>query len=166
MQLLKASILPFIVASLAWAAPLEERTPSSSVKGVSFMNLFSRSYGKCFLSLPLTSSPSVFSLPQFDVSHYQAGANLASAKANGASFVIIKATEGTTYKDPSFSDFYGQATSAGLIRGAYHFANPSSSSGAAQASFFLKNGGNWSGDGRTLPGEHFKRRRERKGKNV
>jgi len=35
----------------------------------------------------------------------------------------------------------------GLTRGAYHFARPGSSSGAAQADYFLAHGGRWSGDG-------------------
>ncbi len=90
--------------------------------------------------------------PGFDISGYQPNPNYSSAVANGAKFVIIKATEGTTFKSSSFSSQYTGATNAGLIRGAYHFAHPDSSSGATQAKFFLANGGGWSGDGRTLPG--------------
>jgi len=78
--------------------------------------------------------------------------DFAKAYSSGARFVIIKATEGTTYIDPSFSDHYTGATNAGLIRGGYHFAHLDSSSGAAQANFFLAHGGGWSGDGVTLPG--------------
>ncbi|KAI8866616.1 glycoside hydrolase, partial [Ramicandelaber brevisporus] len=37
-------------------------------------------------------------------------------------------------------------------RGAYHFALPNKSSGAAQAKYFVSNGGGWSADGITLPG--------------
>ncbi|KAL8919743.1 MAG: hypothetical protein Q9208_006609 [Pyrenodesmia sp. 3 TL-2023] len=88
----------------------------------------------------------------FDISHYQANVNYRGAYNSGARFVIIKATEGTTYIDPAFSTHYTGATSAGLIRGGYHFARPASSSGATQANFFLAHGGGWSGDGRTLPG--------------
>ncbi|KAI4086880.1 MAG: hypothetical protein LQ344_007206 [Seirophora lacunosa] len=88
----------------------------------------------------------------FDISHYQASVNFGAAYNSGARFVIIKATEGTTYTDPSFSSHYTSATSAGLIRGGYHFARPSSSTGAAQATFFLAHGGGWSPDGITLPG--------------
>jgi len=40
----------------------------------------------------------------------------------------------------------------GLIRGAYHYAHPGESSGAAQADYFLAHGGGWSADGKTLPG--------------
>ncbi|KAG9242936.1 putative N,O-diacetyl muramidase [Calycina marina] len=87
-----------------------------------------------------------------DVSGYQPNINWSSVKANGAFFVYIKATEGTTYQNPSFSSQYSGATSVALVRGGYHFARPSSSSGAAQATYFLAHGGGWSADGRTLPG--------------
>ncbi|KAK8069300.1 hypothetical protein PG994_005916 [Apiospora phragmitis] len=87
----------------------------------------------------------------FDISHYQPNVNFQSAYSSGARFVIIKATEGTNYLDPKFSEHWTGATNASLIRGAYHFARPSSGSGAAQATFFLARGG-WTKDGRTLPG--------------
>jgi hypothetical protein len=54
--------------------------------------------------------------------------------------------------DPTFSSHYTGATSAGLIRGGYHYAHPDLCSGSAQATYFLANGGGWTGDGRTLPG--------------
>lgn len=63
-----------------------------------------------------------------------------------------QATEGTTYASEEFSSQYVGATKNKFIRGAYHFAQPSSSSGASQARFFLANGGGWSKDGITLPG--------------
>lgn len=63
-----------------------------------------------------------------------------------------QATEGTTYRDPTFSKHYEGATKAGFIRGGYHFAHPDRSSGTTQAEFFLKHGGGWSKDGITLPG--------------
>lgn len=88
----------------------------------------------------------------FDVSHYQSSVDWSAAYSGGLRFVMIKATEGTTYIDPSFSDHYEGATNAGFIRGGYHFARFASSGGAAQANYFLKHGGGWSGDGITLPG--------------
>jgi GH25 family lysozyme M1 (1,4-beta-N-acetylmuramidase) len=63
-----------------------------------------------------------------------------------------QATEGLTYIDPGFSDHYVGATNAGFIRGGYHFAHLDTSSGAAQAKYFMAHGGGWSGDGITLPG--------------
>ncbi|KAK4153306.1 glycoside hydrolase family 25 protein [Chaetomidium leptoderma] len=88
----------------------------------------------------------------FDISHYQPNVNFAAAYNAGARFVIIKATEGTSYIDPSFSSHYTGATNAGLIRGGYHFAHPGQSTGKAQADYFIAHGGGWSADGRTLPG--------------
>jgi GH25 family lysozyme M1 (1,4-beta-N-acetylmuramidase) len=87
-----------------------------------------------------------------DVSGYQPNIDWAKVKANGIQFAYIKATESTTYKNPEFSKQYTGATNHGIIRGAYHFAQPSKSSGAAQATYFLSNGGGWSSDGITLPG--------------
>ena len=91
-------------------------------------------------------------VPGFDISAYQETTDFAQAYADGDRFVIIKATEGTTFKSSLFSQQYDGATDAGLIRGAYHFAQPASSSGSEQATYFAANGGGWSGDGITLPG--------------
>lgn len=91
----------------------------------------------------------------FDISHYQASVDFKAAyKSGGLRFVMIKATKGTTYKDPKFSSHYTKATSAGFIRGGYHFANPSTkkNSGQDQAAYFARNGGGWTADGITLPG--------------
>ncbi|KAF9238118.1 glycoside hydrolase family 25 protein [Melanogaster broomeanus] len=87
-----------------------------------------------------------------DVSSYQPNIDWTTVANNGVKFVYIKATEGTTYISPQFSPQYTGATNAGLIRGAYHFAHPDSSSGATQATYFHSHGGGWSADGITLPG--------------
>ncbi|KAG7086830.1 hypothetical protein E1B28_002751 [Marasmius oreades] len=105
--------------------------------------------------LPLTLAATIEKRanPQgIDVSHFQPNVDWAKVKANGISFAFMKATDGTSFKDPSFSSHFTDATNAGLIRGAYHFARPDASSGAAQANFFLSNGGGWSADGITFPG--------------
>jgi GH25 family lysozyme M1 (1,4-beta-N-acetylmuramidase) len=91
------------------------------------------------------------SVQGFDISHYQGTVNFASAYSGGLRFVYIKATEGTTYKDPDFTSHYNGATSAGFIRGGYHFAD-GTGDGTQEATFFLANGGGWSDDGITLPG--------------
>jgi GH25 family lysozyme M1 (1,4-beta-N-acetylmuramidase) len=87
-----------------------------------------------------------------DVSHYQGSINWTSVKSAGIQFAYIKATEGTTYKDPDFNADYLNAYNAKVIRGAYHFARPDLSGGAAQATYFAGNGGAWSRDNLTLPG--------------
>jgi GH25 family lysozyme M1 (1,4-beta-N-acetylmuramidase) len=90
--------------------------------------------------------------PGIDVSHYQGAINWTSARNAGIQFAFIKATESTNFKDSQFNTNYVGAYNAGVIRGAYHFARPGASSGAAQANYFASNGGGWSADSRTLPG--------------
>ncbi|HUK69580.1 MAG TPA: lysozyme [Streptosporangiaceae bacterium] len=87
-----------------------------------------------------------------DVSDHQASVNWSAVRSDGAQFAYVKATEGTGYVNPDFASQYDGSYEAGLIRGAYHFALPNNSSGAAQANYFVANGGGWSDDGRTLPG--------------
>ena len=86
-----------------------------------------------------------------DVSSHQTSVNWAAQYSMGARFAYVKATEGTTYKNPYFGSQYGGALASGMIRGAYHFALPGVSTAAAQADYFVNNGGGWSGDGKTMP---------------
>ncbi|MEV0635498.1 lysozyme [Streptomyces sp. NPDC050619] len=103
--------------------------------------------------LALTETPaSAASRPKgHDVSSHQKNVDWRKAKSKGARFVYIKATESTTYRNPYFGQQYNGARDVGIIRGAYHFALPNRSSGKAQASHFVRNGGSWSADGWTLP---------------
>ncbi|MFF7880601.1 lysozyme [Streptomyces sp. NPDC020794] len=86
-----------------------------------------------------------------DVSSHQKNVDWQSAKAKGARFVYVKATESHTYRNPYFARQYDGARDAGILRGAYHFAVPDKSSGATQAAYFVRNGGAWRADGWTLP---------------
>lgn len=105
---------------------------------------------------PLTNDPQPdLSAPPapngLDVSSHQGNVNWAAAAKGGAKFAYVKATEGTTYTNPYFPQQYRGSFAAGLIRGAYHFATPNTSGGAAQADYFVSHGGGWSQDDRTLP---------------
>lgn len=91
-------------------------------------------------------------VPGIDVSNWQGQVDWAGQYAAGKRFAYVKATEGSTYTSPSFGHQYTGSYNAGLLRGAYHFALPDSSSGATQANHFVDNGGGWSADGKTLPG--------------
>ncbi|MEW2395062.1 lysozyme [Streptomyces sp. NPDC046862] len=86
-----------------------------------------------------------------DVSSHQKNVNWSKAKAKGARFVYVKATESHTYRNPYFGRQYNGSRDVGLVRGAYHFAVPNKSSGTTQAAYFLRNGGAWRADGWTLP---------------
>ncbi len=91
-------------------------------------------------------------LPGLDVSSWQGNVDWTAVAANGGRFAYVKATESTTYVNPYFTQQYVGAYQVGLVRGAYHFALPDRSSGAAQADFFAAHGGAWSADSHTLPG--------------
>jgi GH25 family lysozyme M1 (1,4-beta-N-acetylmuramidase) len=86
-----------------------------------------------------------------DVSGWQGNVNWSRAWSNGARFAFVKATEGTSYRNPYFAQQYNGSYNVGMIRGAYHFALPDRSSGTAQADYFVSHGGGWSRDGKTLP---------------
>jgi GH25 family lysozyme M1 (1,4-beta-N-acetylmuramidase) len=86
-----------------------------------------------------------------DVSSHQGAVNWKAAYAHGARFAYVKATEGTGYRNPYFTQQYEGSYKVGMIHGAYHFARPELASGKAQADYFVDHGGGWSADGRTLP---------------
>ncbi|WP_102160279.1 cell wall-binding repeat-containing protein [Zhihengliuella halotolerans] len=89
-----------------------------------------------------------------DVSNHQGTVDWKYAWGQGSRFAYVKATEGTraqNIKNAHFNTQYTGAGQQGMLRGAYHFALPASSSGAAQADYFVASGGGWSADGKTLP---------------
>jgi GH25 family lysozyme M1 (1,4-beta-N-acetylmuramidase) len=92
------------------------------------------------------------SVAGIDVSGWQKNVDWQHWWNQGKRFAYVKATEGTGYKSPYFAQQYNGSYNIGMIRGSYHFALPDQSSGAAQANYFVDNGGGWSRDGKTLPG--------------
>lgn len=90
-------------------------------------------------------------VPGMDVSGYQGNVDWPAAYKAGARFAYVKATEGTNYQNPYFAQQYNGSYKAGMVRGAYHFAQPNKSSGTAQADYFIKHGGGWTADGKTMP---------------
>ncbi|MDI5969219.1 lysozyme [Streptomyces sp. SL13] len=102
-------------------------------------------------AVPPGSAPQAATTKGLDVSSRQGSVNWTAARKAGARFAYVKATESTTYHNAHFTQQYNGSYKAGLIRGAYHFATPNTSTGRAQADYFVKHGGGWSKDGRTLP---------------
>lgn len=76
-------------------------------------------------------------LKGIDISHYDGQVDFAKIKAAGCEFVFIKATEGTDFVDAFFHTNWQGAKAAGIVRGAYHFFQPSVSV-MKQADNFLK----------------------------
>ncbi|KAG8923838.1 hypothetical protein FRC02_010853 [Tulasnella sp. 418] len=68
------------------------------------------------------------------------------------SFAFVKATDGYGDANPDSENESAACRKEHLYCGTYHFAIPSKSSGISQANFFIKNGGKWTSDGKTLPG--------------
>ncbi|MER6105461.1 lysozyme [Streptomyces sp. NPDC001832] len=87
-----------------------------------------------------------------DVSGHQGNVSWATLWNSGVKWAYTKATEGTYYTNPYFAQQYNGSYNIGMIRGAYHFATPDTTSGAVQANYFVDHGGGWSKDGKTLPG--------------
>lgn len=82
------------------------------------------------------------SLNGIDISRYQDGINLSAVPAD---FVIVKATEGTSYKYTDiFTKLYDSAKSAGKLLGAYHYSNGGDYK--AEADYFLSIVGNRIGE--------------------
>ncbi|MEO6826815.1 MAG: GH25 family lysozyme [Microbacteriaceae bacterium] len=131
-------------------------TPSFSMQSLSSLSLSSPSLSSQSFSAQssaVQSSQIPPGAPGLDVSGWQvlSAADWRQIWANGARFAYVKATESTDYVSSQFAEQYNDSNAAGLIRGAYHFATPDTSSGTTQANFFVDHGGGWTNDGRTLP---------------
>ena len=71
-----------------------------------------------------------------DISHYQKGMDLSKVKCD---FVIVKATEGANYVDPTFTSFIDKAIKLEKKVGYYHFARPEKNSAITEAMHFYRN---------------------------
>ncbi len=81
------------------------------------------------------SKESDMALDGIDLSHHNLVTNWTALQTANIQFVYLKATEGLTYVDPAFARYWGEASTAGLRRGAYHFFHPLTSP-EAQADHF------------------------------
>jgi lysozyme len=70
-----------------------------------------------------------------DLSHFQAGFDFQDFKSDGGLGVILKASEGQSIRDRSYSTFRSQALTAGLAVASYHFMHAGNIE--AQAELFL-----------------------------
>lgn len=80
---------------------------------------------------------SVYPVRGVDVSHYQGEIDWETLSKQGTSFAFVKATEGSSYVDPTFEKNRDEANKTGLRVGAYHFFN-FESPGQTQAELFIK----------------------------
>lgn len=114
-------------------------------------DLFARALRFCglafFVSTALTSSrlPAITLTQGIDISHYQGTINWGQVAADpkAIKFAFMKATEDTTYTDPTFNTNLAGAKAAGIYAGPYHFCRLDTGSSdpvgdaAAEANYFL-----------------------------
>jgi len=86
--------------------------------------------------------PTNYQIHGIDVSRYQLNISWDRVKKMNVeniriSFGFIKATEGENLTDPYFKRNWSASEKSGIVRGAYHFFNPSKDA-ARQAWFFMK----------------------------
>src|SRR3982751_1795994 len=70
-----------------------------------------------------------------DLSHHNTVKSFAKAKEDGIVAVVYKATEGTSFADPTYKKVRQAAEAEGLLWGAYHFGT--AADGVVQAEHFL-----------------------------
>ena len=80
-----------------------------------------------------------------DVSHWQGDVDWRAVKRSGRRFAFAKATEGRSMVDEKFEQNWKNMKEAGIIRGAYHFAKPTTAA-KPQARHFHKTVGPEPGD--------------------
>ena len=90
---------------------------------------------------PLVAPPAGEPASGIDTSSYQHVGrhriDWSAVRGSGVSYALIKATEGSTLDDPWFERDWKAAATAGLYRGAYHYARPAPGTAAADAGHFL-----------------------------
>jgi lysozyme len=88
------------------------------------------------MSNPAPYLPPVMSDVVFDISHYEnVSQDFVTTAQAGIAAVILKATQGTGFVDPTFLPRVAEARAAGLLVGAYHFLDGGSP--AEQVAHFL-----------------------------
>ena len=136
---------PTSVAGNTWLA-------ITAVGGNSVSTLYgvSVAYAAAGLFQPSTTPPpppAVY-LEGIDVSHYQNAINWSLVPGAGKQFVVMQATVGETYVDPTYATNHAGARAVGLPVAAYHFAWPLTlpNDAVIQADWFAQNAALLPGD--------------------
>ncbi|MFI9118174.1 lysozyme [Streptomyces bikiniensis] len=151
-----AALTPLLpLAGSAGAAPDADTAavaPKTPARGTARMGMGVLAHDGRGTTAPTGASVQAAQTEGVDVSSHQGNVAWTTLWNSGVRWAYVKATEGTYYKNAFFTQQYNGSYDVGMIRGTYHFATPDTASGAAQADYFVDNGGGWSKDGRTLPG--------------
>lgn len=89
-----------------------------------------------------------------DVARYQGNLDWQAWKAKGVRFVYVKISENGRASNPLAAQQIAGARKAGLYVGGYDYAAPSKTKGAGarQAAAFVRLGGGWKANTKTMPG--------------
>lgn len=110
-----------------------------------------RSLAVLVAALSMVTATALAYADGIDLSHWQGSVSWSRVRSDGVTFAFMKATEGTTYSDPTLKTNWAGAESHGIYRSAYHFARPSIGSAARQAKFFVQKVGSFKGKGDLPP---------------
>ena len=141
----KATCAGKVVTGLRWYR-------ITAVNGKSVKSLYGVTYlygaGLMFKAPPSDPAPSSSRIEGIDVSHWQGTIDWPTVWAAGKRFAFIKASESTDFVDPNYAVNVAGAKAAGLLVGAYHYAQPSSvpGDGIAEADHYLDTAPLSSGD--------------------
>jgi lysozyme len=86
-----------------------------------------------FVDLSLSINPN-YSVKGIDISHHNKVTDWGKVKSE-SEFCIIKATEGSKFKDPKFTQYWSESKKHKIVRGAYHFFSPDVSAEKQFANF-------------------------------
>jgi len=110
-----------------------------------------RSLAVLVAALSMVTATALAYADGIDLSHWQGSVSWSRVKSDGVTFAFMKATEGTSYADPTLKTNWAGAESHGIYRSAYHFARPSVGSADRQAEYFVKKVGSFKGKGDLPP---------------
>ncbi|KNX36102.1 lysozyme [Luteipulveratus halotolerans] len=147
-----AASLALLTSTVADAAPRPGPTPNARAHGIEKRGDAYMGWNNPRLPATKTNPGVLATVSGIDVSSHQGNVDWSAQWGAGHRFAYVKASEGDYYVNPYFAQQYNGSYNVGMIRGAYHFATPGDSGGAAQADYFVNHGGGWSRDGKTLPG--------------
>ncbi|GGW77124.1 hydrolase [Streptomyces lucensis JCM 4490] len=143
-------LLLFVSAPAALSEPVPGAS-STPARGNAYMGMGVLAHDGAGVGAPPTDDRAT-QTEGVDVSSHQGDVDWPKLWDGSVRWAYTKATEGTYYTNPYFAQQYNGSYNTGMVRGAYHFATPDTTGGAAQADYFVDHGGGWSKDGKTLPG--------------
>jgi GH25 family lysozyme M1 (1,4-beta-N-acetylmuramidase) len=133
-----------------WRIKAIDGTSVNSLFGVSYVYAATKLFNKVSSTAPAptpaptpnptpTPPPGTTLTEGIDVSHWQGTIDWTKVKAAGKKFVFMKASEGTSFVDNKYATNRSSAKANGILVGAYHFAQPSTSTtnAVAQADHFI-----------------------------